>query len=256
MADVLLQVERSAQALRWRGRPPTAWTSTVAARGTARAHRSQRRRQDHAHSPAFRRAAARQRQHRVRRAARSRARSLHERVQLGLARSYQITSVFRRFSVAAQPRARGAGAQRIERALLASAGAARTALYDEARRLLLACRPRGPRAQDSPATLAHGEQRQLEVGLALATDARLLLLDEPMAGMGPDESQRMVELIARLKGVGHGAAGGARHGRGVPTGRSHLGAGVGADHRHRRAGGDPRQRGSQARLSGRRAERA
>ena len=50
-------------------------------------------------------------------------------------------------------------------------------------------------------TLAHGEQRQLEVGLALATDARLLLLDEPMAGMGPDESQRMVELIAGLKGV-------------------------------------------------------
>jgi branched-chain amino acid transport system ATP-binding protein len=49
--------------------------------------------------------------------------------------------------------------------------------------------------------LAHGEQRQLEVGLALATRARLLLLDEPMAGLGPDESQRMVELIAGLKGT-------------------------------------------------------
>jgi branched-chain amino acid transport system ATP-binding protein len=49
--------------------------------------------------------------------------------------------------------------------------------------------------------LAHGEQRQLEVGLALATNARLLLLDEPMAGMGPEESERMIALIGRLKGA-------------------------------------------------------
>ena len=48
--------------------------------------------------------------------------------------------------------------------------------------------------------LAHGEQRQLEVALALASRPRLLLLDEPMAGMGPDESERMVTLIAGLKG--------------------------------------------------------
>jgi branched-chain amino acid transport system ATP-binding protein len=49
-------------------------------------------------------------------------------------------------------------------------------------------------------SLAHGEQRQLELGLALATHARVLLLDEPMAGMGPEESRRMVELIAQLRG--------------------------------------------------------
>ncbi len=47
--------------------------------------------------------------------------------------------------------------------------------------------------------LAHGEQRQLEVALALATRPRLLLLDEPMAGMGPEESARMVALIAELR---------------------------------------------------------
>jgi branched-chain amino acid transport system ATP-binding protein len=47
--------------------------------------------------------------------------------------------------------------------------------------------------------LAHGEQRQLEVGLALATRPKLLLLDEPMAGMGPEESERMIALIDRLK---------------------------------------------------------
>jgi branched-chain amino acid transport system ATP-binding protein len=47
--------------------------------------------------------------------------------------------------------------------------------------------------------LSHGEQRQLEVGLALATRPKLLLLDEPMAGMGPDESERMLSLLQRLR---------------------------------------------------------
>jgi branched-chain amino acid transport system ATP-binding protein len=48
--------------------------------------------------------------------------------------------------------------------------------------------------------LSHGEQRQLEVGLALATKPKLLLLDEPMAGMGPDESERMLSLLQSLRG--------------------------------------------------------
>src|SRR5690606_13831304 len=47
--------------------------------------------------------------------------------------------------------------------------------------------------------LPHGAQRQLDVALALASDPKLLLLDEPMAGMGPDESERMVELIHSLR---------------------------------------------------------
>ena len=47
--------------------------------------------------------------------------------------------------------------------------------------------------------LSHGEQRALEVGLALATRPRLVLLDEPMAGMGPEESRRMIELIGRIR---------------------------------------------------------
>ena len=46
--------------------------------------------------------------------------------------------------------------------------------------------------------LSHGEQRALELAMALATKPRLLLLDEPMAGTGPEESARMVELIERL----------------------------------------------------------
>ena len=49
------------------------------------------------------------------------------------------------------------------------------------------------------ANLAHGEQRQLEVAMALATTPRLLLLDEPMAGMGIEESRRMIDFLGSLK---------------------------------------------------------
>ena len=58
----------------------------------------------------------------------------------------------------------------------------------------------GARAGVLAANLAHGEQRQLEVAMALATRPRLLLLDEPVAGMGQDESQHMVQFLAGLKG--------------------------------------------------------
>jgi branched-chain amino acid transport system ATP-binding protein len=49
-------------------------------------------------------------------------------------------------------------------------------------------------------TLSHGERRQLELAIALAMEPRILLLDEPMAGMGPQESARLVEILASLKG--------------------------------------------------------
>ena len=47
--------------------------------------------------------------------------------------------------------------------------------------------------------MSHGEQRQLEIAMVLATDAKVLLLDEPLAGMGSDESQKMVDLLLRLR---------------------------------------------------------
>ncbi|MBM3542067.1 MAG: ATP-binding cassette domain-containing protein, partial [Alphaproteobacteria bacterium] len=56
------------------------------------------------------------------------------------------------------------------------------------------------RANVPAASLSHGEQRQLELAMALATEPRLLLLDEPTAGMGQADSQRMVSLLAALKG--------------------------------------------------------
>ncbi|MEJ2177426.1 MAG: ABC transporter ATP-binding protein [Gammaproteobacteria bacterium] len=56
------------------------------------------------------------------------------------------------------------------------------------------------RAQRAAAEVSHGERRQLEVAMALAMKPKLLLLDEPMAGMGPEETARMIEILDRLKG--------------------------------------------------------
>jgi branched-chain amino acid transport system ATP-binding protein len=125
------------------------------------------------------------------------ARSFHDRVHLGLARSYQITSIFKAFSVldnvALAVQARSGSSFSFWKPL-----ASERALFDEARALLDQV-GLGARAEALAANLAHGEQRQLEVGLALATRPKLLLLDEPMAGMGPDESERMIALIQKLK---------------------------------------------------------
>ena len=122
---------------------------------------------------------------------------IHRRVHRGLARSYQITNVFLRLSVldnlalALQAvdgsslrfwRAAHAEVQRMDRAAAV------------ARRVGL-----GERLDALAGALSHAEQRQLEVGLALASGPKLLLLDEPLAGMGPDESQRMVELLHSLR---------------------------------------------------------
>jgi branched-chain amino acid transport system ATP-binding protein len=120
----------------------------------------------------------------------------HARVQAGLARSYQVASVFARFSVldnlALAVQARSGSSFSFWRPV-----AAERALFDEA--LSLAGELGLAAKKDAlAAALSHGEQRALEVGLALATQPKLLLLDEPMAGMGPDESRRMVALIEKI----------------------------------------------------------
>jgi branched-chain amino acid transport system ATP-binding protein len=121
----------------------------------------------------------------------------HERVRLGLARSYQITSIFKRFTVldnlALAVQARSGSSFSFWRPVAAEA-----ALFDEARAISVEI-GLAERLDARAGTLAHGEQRALEVGLALATRPRLVLLDEPMAGMGPEESQRMIALIGRIR---------------------------------------------------------
>ena len=120
----------------------------------------------------------------------------HQRVRGGLARSYQVTSLFRRFSVldnlALAVQARSGSSFSFWRPV-----AAERALFDEARDIV--ARINLKRVDVPAASLSHGEQRALEVGLALATRPKLLLLDEPMAGMGPEESKRMIDLVRRVR---------------------------------------------------------
>ncbi|MFO1323054.1 MAG: ABC transporter ATP-binding protein [Burkholderiales bacterium] len=123
---------------------------------------------------------------------------VYRRALAGLGRSYQITSVFPEFSVLTN----------VLLAVQAHAGhsfsfwrplASEVALVERARDALnevgLAAK-----TNVSVATLAHGERRQLEVAMTLASRPQLLLLDEPMAGMSLAESERMVGLLASLKG--------------------------------------------------------
>ncbi|MBM3619085.1 MAG: ABC transporter ATP-binding protein [Alphaproteobacteria bacterium] len=120
------------------------------------------------------------------------------RVHLGLARSFQITSVLREFSaldnVALAVQARQGHSFRF----WAPARADRS-LREPAMKALDSV-GLADRADSAAADLSHGERRQLEVAMALASEPRLLLLDEPMAGMGLEESARMVSLLRSLKG--------------------------------------------------------
>ncbi len=128
-------------------------------------------------------------------------RPVHERSLLGLARSFQITSIFRDFTVldnvALAVQAHRGSSFRFWR------NARRDPTLREPARQALAAVGLDGRAGVVAGDLAHGEQRQLEIAMALATRPRLLLLDEPMAGMGREEGERMVELLRGLK-AGHG----------------------------------------------------
>jgi branched-chain amino acid transport system ATP-binding protein len=122
----------------------------------------------------------------------------YRRSQLGLARSFQISSLFLNFTaldnVALAVQAHAGHSfyfwrnARCEADLRGPAGLAlaRVGLADRGDVLV--------------SKLSHGEHRQLEIAMALATTPRMLLLDEPMAGMGPEESARMVDLLRTLKG--------------------------------------------------------
>ncbi len=121
----------------------------------------------------------------------------YQRSMLGLARSFQITSLFLDFT----------SLDNVALAVQAHAGHS-FRFWSDARqeqelrqpaRAALARVGLGERADVVVANMIHGEHRQLEIAMALATKPRMLLLDEPMAGMGPEESLRMVKTLSDLK---------------------------------------------------------
>jgi branched-chain amino acid transport system ATP-binding protein len=122
----------------------------------------------------------------------------HARAELGLARSFQVSSILPGFSalenvaLAVQSRA-GSSFRVLGRAAAEAAlnGPAMAALADVG----LAERAHIPAGE-----LSHGEKRALELAIALAMQPKVLLLDEPMAGTGREETARLVEVLRRLKG--------------------------------------------------------
>jgi branched-chain amino acid transport system ATP-binding protein len=123
----------------------------------------------------------------------------HARSMIGLARSFQVTSIFMDFTaldnVALAVQAHAGSSFRFWRA-----ARKQPALRDPARAALTRV-GLGDRADTTAGDLSHGEQRQLEIAMAIATSPRLLLLDEPMAGMGAEESARMVDILREFKGT-------------------------------------------------------
>jgi branched-chain amino acid transport system ATP-binding protein len=122
---------------------------------------------------------------------------VYTRNALGLARSFQISSLFPDFTAL----------DNVALAVQAHAGhsfhfwrdARRDPALREPARAALARVGLGHRADVIVSKLSHGEHRQLELAMALATRPRLLLLDEPMAGLGPEESARVVKMLRELK---------------------------------------------------------
>ncbi len=122
---------------------------------------------------------------------------VHDRSLLGLSRTFQITSLFANFTAL----------ENVALAVQAHAGhsfrfwqdARKEAELREPARAALDRAGLSHRADTSVAGMSHGEHRQLELAMALATRPQMLLLDEPMAGLGPDESSRMVKTLRGLK---------------------------------------------------------
>lgn len=123
---------------------------------------------------------------------------IEERVRRGLARSFQITSILPHFSVL----------ENVALAVQARSGSSfrffgradrEEALNREALETLRAVGLQ-PRAAQLAGVLSHGEKRQLELAIALATKPQLLLLDEPLAGTGHEEAAALIAMLRGLKG--------------------------------------------------------
>lgn len=123
---------------------------------------------------------------------------MHKRVRQGLARSFQITSILPKFSalenVALAVQARSGSSFRF------FGNASLEADLNGSAMECLNLVGLGSRAGILAGLLSHGEKRQLELAIGLATEPKLLLLDEPLAGTGHEDAQRVVETLRRLKG--------------------------------------------------------
>ncbi|WP_207461441.1 ABC transporter ATP-binding protein [Azospirillum sp. SYSU D00513] len=122
---------------------------------------------------------------------------MERRARLGLARSFQITSIVPGFSalenVALAVQARSGSSFRFFRPARGEA-----ALNGQALEALATVGLEG-RAGVPAGAMSHGEKRQLELAIALATKPRLLLLDEPLAGAGPEETGRLIGILRSLR---------------------------------------------------------
>lgn len=124
---------------------------------------------------------------------------VHQRAQLGIARSFQITHIFQNLTVA----------ENIGLAICAHSGhnfrfwqnSLKSRVVEERLPEALAKVDLSDRADHPARNLSHGEKRQLEVGMALTGEPELLILDEPMAGMGPGGTVELSKLIGGLKGT-------------------------------------------------------
>jgi branched-chain amino acid transport system ATP-binding protein len=119
----------------------------------------------------------------------------HEWARRGIAKSFQITNLFRQLS--AHENVRVAVQMRVSRFDFLRPRAALAGVAERADALLERVGLAAVR-QRPAADLAHGQQRALEIAMALAADPALLLLDEPTAGMSPEETAVMMDLIVRL----------------------------------------------------------
>jgi len=120
----------------------------------------------------------------------------HRRAALGLARTYQITNLFPRLSALDNCLLAVQALLPVKLHLL-RAVTRYPHLFERATAVLESV-GLGAKRDEAVRNLSHGEQRQLEIGLALAGSPRLILLDEPTAGLSPAESHLMTELLKRL----------------------------------------------------------
>lgn len=125
------------------------------------------------------------------------AMSAAQRSQVGIGRSYQRTNIFAKFTVLENVRLAAQSRRQDAWRIFSKAANLRWALDKAVAAIEEA--GLGGRAERIAGLLSHGEQRQLEIAMVLATDAQVLLLDEPLAGMGSDESALMVDMLKRLR---------------------------------------------------------